>query len=1007
MKNLKPQNPSSATGSPLGFKRLLLAGTFAASTTLPAVVVDLLPSAIHNDDTTTASFTNGEITLTPTRGGVSEGITFNANPVRLGIDEFGGQGENAEAFSEADNIFGNGNEEGLNLDFNETSGLSEIAFHFSSFGGENPTDGVQISGFQADPQAFLSGFGAGAAGNTVTFEDGVLTVIFTNAFGAAETTLNFPNPAASGGSNLVLTIGDSLPSVAQLAVLRISYENEIIPDADGDGILDDDEAAVNGDPSLFDTDGDGYSDGFEVDAGTLVDDPSSSSAPPASGRESIGVSFTSAFGDAPNRFLSPLATVGAPGFVQTNWNSTSSLPAFGTYTEQNIATPNADTLTDSLGLPTAVTFSSTVITAEPTDLMIANQSFSANNDRAQPVGGLLSGYVFADANNRNITIDVDNIPYPRYDVVVYGITNTGSVTETGRLAVFDPDSDPSLPLAGDFTLTAAALTGAGEAQNFVQTFDRSSFSTDRDAASENFPRANYAVVRGLTSSSASLQVTFETGNFGIAAFQIVNAPDTDLDGLGDAYEVANGLNPADNGSIDSEREGASGDFDGDGLTNLMESVNETDPGESDSDGDGLSDLVETDTAIFVDMNDRGTDARIVDTDGDGLDDMAESGTGVFVSLADTGTNPVNSGEDSDGDTFPDAFEILQPEEDNFDAFDPDLPGGPNPNGFAIAFNAMDGEGTSEAITFPGTVYAGAPGVEQRNWNRTSPQGNRVSGPGPEALMTFGTDVIESPVAGQLTDSSGVNLSGGPSNLSFSYSPGSGIFSLANTGIISEGAFNFVGPFGRLFNSYAFGSTNTAAASRESRVTFSNIPYSNYDAYVYFGAFTPNNGTVSNFDESGAAIETFSFVTVRNALAASQFIQTEETTGNPPANYAVFENQTSSSFDVRTSFPSNLVGTNIGIFGVQIVESFPEILLAIEDPARVGAAFSATFTASASGNYQLQRSLDLSGDLSATGDGFSNVGEVFSVTADVPVTVTDPASPATRAFYRVIEAEDDI
>lgn len=49
-------------------------------------------------------------------------------------------------------------------------------------------------------------------------------------------------------------------------------------------------------------------------------------------------------------------------------------------------------------------------------------------------------------------------------------------------------------------------------------------------------------------------------------------------------------------------------------------------------GDGLPDTVETNTGVFVDLGDTGTDPLQSDTDGDGADDLRE---------ATSGTNPVD------------------------------------------------------------------------------------------------------------------------------------------------------------------------------------------------------------------------------------------------------------------------------------------------------------------------------------------------------------------------------
>jgi hypothetical protein len=68
--------------------------------------------------------------------------------------------------------------------------------------------------------------------------------------------------------------------------------------------------------------------------------------------------------------------------------------------------------------------------------------------------------------------------------------------------------------------------------------------------------------------------------------------DLDDDGLPDEWEIRHGLNPGDNGRHDPVREGADGDFDGDGLTNMEEYLLGTDPSNPDTDGDGVSDYDE-------------------------------------------------------------------------------------------------------------------------------------------------------------------------------------------------------------------------------------------------------------------------------------------------------------------------------------------------------------------------------------------------------------------------------
>ncbi|MBN1884465.1 MAG: immune inhibitor A, partial [Candidatus Krumholzibacteriota bacterium] len=73
---------------------------------------------------------------------------------------------------------------------------------------------------------------------------------------------------------------------------------------------------------------------------------------------------------------------------------------------------------------------------------------------------------------------------------------------------------------------------------------------------------------------------------------------------------------------------ASGDEDGDGLTNAEELARGTNPFAADTDGDGLPDGVETGTGVFVDETDTGTDPRERDTDGGGISDGREVAWGL-------------------------------------------------------------------------------------------------------------------------------------------------------------------------------------------------------------------------------------------------------------------------------------------------------------------------------------------------------------------------------------------
>jgi len=164
--------------------------------------------------------------------------------------------------------------------------------------------------------------------------------------------------------------------------------------------------------------------------------------------------------------------------------------------------------------------------------------------------------------------------------------------------------------------------------------------------------------RAGTVGSATASATLDS-NGGMATFQqapaltLVAPQDTDLDGMPDAWETANGLIV---GVDDS-----AGNGDSDGLSNLEEYELGTDPGDADSDGDGLSDGSEVNThgtlatEFDTDRDDRSdgdevngptvTDPLDADSDDDGVKDGVETANG---------TDPNNPGDfpildgDSDG-----------------------------------------------------------------------------------------------------------------------------------------------------------------------------------------------------------------------------------------------------------------------------------------------------------------------------------------------------------------------
>jgi hypothetical protein len=191
-----------------------------------AAVVSLSPGTINAGSTTTASFSNADVTITPLVGGVAS--TFNGPPTttlaqsnaRLGID---GTGTNNNAFNDPDLIAGNANDETLRLAFQPTVGLTGLTWDYARADGPLATDGIRITGFLFDPTATLTGpgtFGLSYSSGTLAFQLSALAFVDTDGV----LTLN---GAASAGQTLNILVNDSTQTGAQLPITSITYDNAV------------------------------------------------------------------------------------------------------------------------------------------------------------------------------------------------------------------------------------------------------------------------------------------------------------------------------------------------------------------------------------------------------------------------------------------------------------------------------------------------------------------------------------------------------------------------------------------------------------------------------------------------------------------------------------------------------------------------------------------------------------------------------------------------------------
>ncbi|MES2707106.1 MAG: LamG-like jellyroll fold domain-containing protein [Verrucomicrobiota bacterium] len=193
--------------------------------------------------------------------------------------------------------------------------------------------------------------------------------------------------------------------------------------------------------------------------------------------------------------------------------------------------------------------------------------------------------------------------------------------------------------------------------------------------------------------------------------QFGTSGDVDGDGLPDIWELANGLSPSDNGSVNINN-GPNGDLDGDTISNLVEFQKSTRADKKDTDDDGINDNFETKTNEWVSATSTGTDPLNFDTDGDGLPDGVENNTGTWVSATQTGSSPLKV--DSDGDTMPDGYEVtnqLNPSSDADATLDPDIDLSPNLEEFQRSTKPQtadtDGDGLKDGWETLTTVWESA------------------------------------------------------------------------------------------------------------------------------------------------------------------------------------------------------------------------------------------------------------------------------------------------------------
>lgn len=356
------------------------------------------------------------------------------------------------------------------------------------------------------------------------------------------------------------------------------------------------------------------------------------------------------FQDTDDTPFGPDILAGAPGLEASNWNFLQ--------TDWSGSAQNDGVLASIKNSSGATTTSLANVTyganADPVHYDSRN-TWRSGAGNADANATLMNGYL-DDGNDDqpyvNFSLNAGVLPIYKVVVYVHGDVASGAV---GRYWI-EEWTDP-LTQGTPITDQVAILSNDYEG-TFIQA--GSDFPQTDTPSNVDVPTGNYIVFSGLTARNIRVRAAGnndpeDAGRGPLNAIQIlddVDDPDgdNDTDGLLNGWEISFGLDPESSLGDD----GADGNPDGDGLSNLEEQAAGTSPILADSDGDGLDDDVETNTGTFVDANDTGTNPVDNDTDDDGLLDGAEDNSGTFVDANQAGSDPHD--DDTDDDGFTDGYE---------------------------------------------------------------------------------------------------------------------------------------------------------------------------------------------------------------------------------------------------------------------------------------------------------------------------------------------------------------
>lgn len=269
-------------------------------------------------------------------------------------------------------------------------------------------------------------------------------------------------------------------------------------------------------------------------------------------------------------------------------------------------------------------------------------NFFTGNTGDGDLDALLDSHSYTAANPAEITVTINNlVPGREYQIQLIAVADARGCC-AGR--TYEPDDGQ-----GNYS-TGIQMNRGG----FLQV--TGAFTAD--ATSQSLLWRSLGGVGGSNS---------DPGFSGLVVLEIPSTDDSDSDGLTDAWETANGLNPnSDDTDGDMILDGDE-DEDNDFSTNLQEQAAGTNITLPDTDDDGYLDGYETNTGTWVSATDTGTNPLNDDTDDDNLEDGVENPDLPFVDANQTGSDPNTANSDTDG--LPDDVEValnLDPSDEDSD-----------------------------------------------------------------------------------------------------------------------------------------------------------------------------------------------------------------------------------------------------------------------------------------------------------------------------------------------------